>query len=343
VSDAALLEVRELSAGYGPGPERGGAPVIERVGLVLQRGSSLALVGESGSGKSTLARALARALPPGAWVRGSAAWRGGGGPLELVGSTAADWRRIAPRIGLVLQDSGQSLDPRRTVGESIGEALEFHRLAAGAELGRRIGALLESVGLAPVDAARPPHAFSGGERQRVALARALATDPELLICDEPTSGLDARIQAALVELLERLARERGLALLFVSHDLALVRRLAARTAVVYAGRVVEVGPTAELLESPLHPYARALVDAALALERGDLAGGVLAGEAPPASARPAGCAFHPRCALAASRVGALERCAAEDPELVAVARAGASRRAACHYAEGRAATESATP
>jgi oligopeptide/dipeptide ABC transporter ATP-binding protein len=213
-----------------------------------------------------------------------------------------------------------------TVGAAIAEGIEIHRLASGRDVGRRVGALLEEVGLDPAYAGRYPHEFSGGQRQRIGIARALAVEPSFVVCDEPVSALDVSVQAQVLNLLADLQRDRGLSYLFIAHDLAVVRQIARRVAVMYLGRIVEEGPTEELLREPRHPYTVALLSAVPVpdpeRQRSRI---VLGGDLPSPSSPPPGCPFHPRCFHPLRS----ERCRTELPPLRPVARTSA----ACHYAE----------
>jgi peptide/nickel transport system ATP-binding protein len=268
-ADGALLEVRELRVRYPAGRNWLGTPsswrtAVDGVSFHIRRGEALALVGESGSGKSSVARALLRL--PGPAVEGSVR-------LSLPQAGTVDWltlpeaqaRPLRRHLGLVFQDPTSSLDPRMRVGRSIAEPLEIHGLARGAELRARVDALLEQVGLLPEHRERFPHQLSGGQNQRVAIARALAASPSLVICDEAVSALDLAVQRRILELLCGLQEQFGFALLFITHDLGVVRELAHRTAVMQAGRIVEEGTTAALLDHPREAYTRQLVGAALAL------------------------------------------------------------------------------
>lgn len=310
MSAAPLVELAGLRVRL-PGP-RGSVEALRGVDLELNAGERLALVGESGSGKSTLLLSLAGLLPAEARLQGSVRFPALGRP-PLPGR----------ELGLVLQDPFASLHPMLTVGEQIAEVLVTHRgqgwrTARAAAIG-----LLERVGIA-----RPerrvddyPHRFSGGQRQRIAIAMAVAASPRLLLADEPTSALDTVVQAQILELLSSLVRERGMALLLVTHDLALAAHCADRIAVLYAGRIVEAARAGPLLQRPRHPYTRALV--ATARDLGRLGGGPLTeipGLPPDPTATPAGCAFAPRCAHA------LARCGTEAPAWSGDRRAGV----ACH-------------
>ncbi|RPE29588.1 dipeptide ABC transporter ATP-binding protein [Kitasatospora cineracea] len=241
-----LLVVRGLAKAYGPRRRR--SPALESVDLDLHPGETLGLVGESGSGKSTLARALVGAHPPDA------------GTVTFAGQPL-DGRRARREVQLVFQDPYASLNPRLTVGRIIAEPLIAHRLGDRAQRQARVAELLEQVGLEASAAARSPREFSGGQRQRIGIARALAPEPSVLVCDEPVSALDVSIQAQVIELLARLQRELGLAVLFIAHDLAVVRQVSHRIAVLYRGRIVESGPADRVVTDPEHPYTAELLAA----------------------------------------------------------------------------------
>jgi ABC-type microcin C transport system duplicated ATPase subunit YejF len=262
---APLLEVTDLRHAF-PGPARllgrraPGIVAVDGVSLTVEAGTTLGLVGESGSGKSTLARAILRLLPG---TTGSVRYRpaGGGQPLELLAVAPRALRPLRRELQIVFQDPFASLNPRLSVGEIVGEGVRHHGLARGAELERAVLRALERVGLPAAARARFPHEFSGGQRQRIALARALALEPRLVVCDEPTSSLDVSIQAQILNLLLDLQAELGLAYLLISHDISVVRYLARDVAVMRAGRIVESGPAAAVLERPSHAYTRALLAA----------------------------------------------------------------------------------
>jgi oligopeptide/dipeptide ABC transporter ATP-binding protein len=227
---------------------------------------------------------------------------------------------------IIFQDPYSSLNPRMTVGSAVAEGIEIHRLARGAEVGRRVAALLQEVGLDPGYADRYPHEFSGGQRQRIGIARALAVEPAFIVCDEPVSALDVSVQAQVLNLLADLQRDRGLSYLFIAHDLAVVRQLAHRIAVMYLGRIVEEGTADSVLTRPRHPYTVALLSAGPEPDPGRRRSRiVLTGDVPSPSAPPPGCPFHPRCWHPSRN----ERCSRERPTLRTVG--GTS--AACHYAE----------
>jgi len=302
-----LLEVRDLAVRFATraGPLR----AVEGVSFDLERGGALGLVGESGSGKSTVARCLVGLERPSA---GSI--RLGG--AELAGLSPKAWLPHRARIQMVFQDPGGSLDPRQRVGAIVAEPLEIRRAGARAERARRASELLASVGLPAGCGDRFPHELSGGERQRVAIARAIAPGPEVLVCDEPTSALDVRVQARILALLRDLRERLGLAILFISHDLSVVREICRDVRVLYLGRVVESAPAEALFHDPRHPYTRALLSAALVpdpeieAKRERI---VLGGEPPSPLHPPSGCAFHPRCPERARVPG--DRCRLVVPEL----------------------------
>jgi oligopeptide transport system ATP-binding protein len=316
------LSVTDLVKHYRPSRDRT-VRAVDGVSFALERGECLGLVGESGSGKSTVARTLVGLESADA---GSIRL----GDDELVGRNTRSWFALRRRIQMVFQDPGASLDPRRTAGQSVREPLDVHRLGTRAERRRRVDELLDEVGLGARHAGDYPHELSGGQRQRVGLARALALEPEVLVLDEPVSALDVSIQAQVLERLAELRERRGLTMLFIAHDLAVVRALCERVAVMLSGRIVESAARTALFAAPRHPYTRALLSAVPhpdpVLERGRERV-VLAGEAPDPAALPPGCPFHPRCPDA-PRVGR-ERCAAERPELLPVG-ADPGHAAACH-------------
>ena len=308
-----LLEVTGLTVRFGP------VRAVDGVSLRLAAGPfGLGLVGESGSGKSTIGRAVVRLVAAaGGQIRFE-----GKDVAALRGRALKEYRRAAQ---IVFQDPDNSLDPRMRVGASVTEPLIAHRIVARRRAAGRARELLAEVGLDPELAARYPHQLSGGQRQRVAIARALTVQPRLLILDEPTSAIDVKAQARILALIGDLRSRRNLAYLLITHNLGIVSELCEQTAVLYLGRVVESGPTGELLSVPAHPYTQALRSAVpeidMAARRTRL---VLPGEPPDAASPPPGCVFHPRCPLA------IDRCAAEVPTLREV-RPG--RQAACHRAE----------
>ncbi len=293
---SALVVARAVEMRFAPrGLFARGRPVRAVAGVDAQvaRGEALGIVGESGSGKSTLGRLLLGLLAPTAGeVRFDDA------PLPPPGSAA--WRKLRARMGMVFQDPFGSLDPRRSVGSQVADGLRIHRSMSRAERDASVAALLERVGLDPQRAGAYPHEFSGGQRQRLGIARALATKPDFLMADEPVSALDVSIQAQVVKLLAELRRDLGLAMLFISHDLPVVRHLCDRVAVMYLGRVMEEGRVQEVFARPAHPYTRALLSATPMLDPARRAARIiLPGEPPSPSNPPSGCVFRTRCMHAA--------------------------------------------
>ncbi len=314
-----LLELRDVRRVYrtGGGMFRGRRPVqaVAGVSFALRRGATIGLVGESGCGKSTTGRlALGLERPDAGTVTF------GGASMPKPGTKA--WRRVRARMQLVFQDPLDALDRRLPIGAQVMEPLVVHRVGSGEERVARTADLLRAVGLRPDQAASYPHELSGGQRQRAVIARALATQPDLLVCDEPVSALDVSIQAQVVNLLIDLQQQFGLAMLFISHDLKLVRLIAHEVAVMYLGQIVEQGEPESLFAAPAHPYTRALLAAAPDRDRrGPRA--LLTGEPPNPAARPTGCAFHPRCPIA------IARCRVESPALLPRTD---PRLVACHLA-----------
>ena len=288
---------------------------VEGVSFSLEAGKTLALVGESGCGKSTLGRLVLRLIEPTA------------GRIRFDGRdvTALKERELRPlrrNAQLIFQDPYASLNPRMTVGQILAEPLGLHDIVPPWRRAERVNELLRLVGLEPRLTRRYPHEFSGGQRQRIAIARALAVEPKLIVCDEPVSALDVSIRAQVLNLLRDLQRRLGLAYIFISHDLAVVKHIADRIAVMHLGRIVEIGPNEALFANPRHPYSRALLSAipvpAPGAKRERI---ILRGEMPSALNPPAGCPFHTRCPVAVAR------CETERPELV-----GGSHATACHRA-----------
>jgi oligopeptide transport system ATP-binding protein len=317
-SSESLLEVRGL------GVEFDGRAAVDDVSFTIAPGEVLGLVGESGSGKSTLARALLRLVPV---VRGTVSWRG----TDLLRCEGAALRRRRRDLQMVFQDPLASLDPRMTVGETLAEPLEIFEPRLGKQAReRRVGEMLERVGLAPAVAGRYPHEFSGGQCQRIGIARAMMARPKLLVCDEPVSSLDVSIQGQIVNLLRDLQRDWKTAMLFISHNLAVVRHLCDRVLVMYGGRIVETAARDELFAAPVHPYTRALLaavpDPAAALYPQRESEACAACHEPPEAAGErvwsanetearGGCAYRGRCgwaqAVCAHAVPLLEAVAAE--------------------------------
>jgi len=300
------------------------APVlraVDGVSLTLHRGETLGVVGESGCGKSTLARCLVRLHEPDA----GAIQLEGQDVLALTGSARRTYNR---RVQMVFQDPYGSLNPRLRIGDALAEALAVHRVVQRAAVPGRVRALLDLVHLPQDAAGRYPHEFSGGQRQRIGIARALAVEPALLIADEPVSALDVSVQAQIVNLLLELQERLGLALLFITHDLRLVRHIAHRTAVMYLGKIVEAGPTEALFAAPRHPYTQALIAAVPQIAPGARhRGAAVQGELPSAIKPSAGCPFHPRCPVAEPQ------CATVPPPLTPrIAEGRLTWPVACHLA-----------
>jgi oligopeptide transport system ATP-binding protein len=313
-----VLALTDLAVHY---PTRNGPPVraVDGVSLAIARGETLGLVGESGCGKSSVSKAVVGLQRP---TAGSVRVEG----VEIAGADRRTLHQARARMQMVFQDSATSLNPRMKVGEAIGEPLLVRGIARGAALRDRVAALLAEVGLRAEHAARYPHQFSGGQRQRIVIARALALRPALLVCDEPVSALDVSVRAQILNLLVALQRTHDMATLFVSHDLAVVRHVCDRVAVMYLGRLAELAPRDALFAAPRHPYTRALL---LAVPEPDPAAQrakprvPLAGEIPSPANPPAGCRFHTRCPMARPL------CREQEP---AWRQVGASF-VACHFAE----------
>jgi peptide/nickel transport system ATP-binding protein len=289
---------------------------VTDVDLTIAPGEVVGLVGESGCGKSTLGRIAAGIYLPSA---GTARYRGS----AVAENDRGKPRKTTPRVQMIFQDPFASLDPRMRVADIIAEGPIHHGLLARVDATKFVRDLLEKVGLDGDFAPRFPHQFSGGQRQRIAIARALAMSPELIICDEPVASLDVSIQAQVLNLFMELRGELGLAYLFISHDLGVVRHVSQRVAIMYLGRIVEQAPTTELFARAEHPYTAALLAAVPRLDAGAGEFRPIAGEIPSPLAPPPGCHFHPRCPHAE------ERCRRHVPALRAL---GAERAAACHLA-----------
>ena len=324
---SALVNVVDLVKHYSSGGflSRARPPVraVDGVSFAIAPGETLGLVGESGSGKSTIGRNVLRLEEP---TSGKVEFEG----TDLATVPPAALRSMRRRMQIIFQDPLASLNPRRTIGASVAEGLEIHRLVPRSEIVGRVAELLQEVGLDPAYAARYPHEFSGGQRQRIGVARALALNPRLIVADEPVSALDVSIQAQVVNLLDDLQEELGLTYVFIAHDLGVVRHVSDRIAVMYLGVIVEQAPADILYERPIHPYTEALLSAIPLVDTDESAPPprgriVLEGEVPSPIDPPTGCRFHPRCRYAT------DICRTERPPLIAF---GGGRFAACHHPLG---------
>ncbi len=325
---SALVEARGLAKTFDVSPPwldrvlgrqpRRQVHAVDDVSFTIDAGRTLALVGESGCGKSTVARLLVGLHAP---TRGEVLFDGR--PMHAT-LDSRDGRPLRRRLQMIFQDPYASLNPRWRVRDIVAEPLREHGLAHEvADIDAQVGQLLQAVGLSPADGRRYPHQFSGGQRQRISIARALATRPEFLVCDEPTSALDVSVQAQVLNLMKDLQRERGLAYLFISHNLAVVRHVSDTVGVMYLGRLVELAPKAELFNRPRHPYTRMLLDAIPDLRMSGRARTPVRGELPNPMEPPGGCAFHPRCPHANAR------CTVERPRWQSLA----GIQIACHAVE----------
>ncbi|GAA2848985.1 dipeptide ABC transporter ATP-binding protein [Pseudonocardia halophobica] len=316
-----LLEVSGLTKHF---PVRGGVlqrtkarvRAVDGLDFTVRRGETLGLVGESGSGKSTTGRLVLRLIEP---TAGRVVFDG----VDVLKLGRGAMRDMRSRMQMIFQDPYSSLDPQATVADSIGEPLSVHEGLRGAKRDGRVVELLERVGLKPQHLHRYPYEFSGGQRQRICIARALALKPDLLVCDEPVSALDVSIQAQVINLLKSIQRDTGISLLFISHDLSVVRHVSDRIAVMYLGRIVEIGDSEQIYTQPRHPYTETLLSAIpvpnpVTQRRRERI--LLRGEPPSPLDPPSGCRFHTRCQYA------MDVCAVEEPVLAPAGR-GSS---ACH-------------
>jgi oligopeptide transport system ATP-binding protein len=294
----------------------GEVKAVDGVSLSLERGEILGLVGESGCGKSTLGRTILQLIPP---TEGSVILAG----KNLAGLSGGELREARADFQMIFQDPYASLNPRMTVFDTLAEAIQAHKRIPRPELAGRVSELMKKVGLSPRFLQKYPHEFSGGQRQRIAIARALAVEPKLIVADEPVSALDVSIQAQIINLLAQLSRDMRLTLIFIAHDLSVVKHISDRIAVMYLGKIVELGPAADVFERPLHPYTKALVsavpipDPVREKKRQRI---ILAGDPPSPMNPPAGCSFHPRCPYA------VEKCSQAVPPLESF---NSTRQAAC--------------
>jgi oligopeptide/dipeptide ABC transporter ATP-binding protein len=312
--------VQEFEVRNRSGLKGGVLQAVSDVSLDVRPGETLGVVGETGSGKSTLARSILQAPSP---KSGEVVFQG----TDLTRLSRAELRQVRPHLQMIFQDPFSSLDPRMRVSDLVAEPLILHKATVKGGRDRRVRELLDLVGLDPAQhGARHPRELSGGQCQRVAIARALALNPALIIADEAVSSLDVLIQAQVLNLFETLRRELGLAYLFIAHDLALVKQVSDRVAVMYLGKLCEVGPAAEIYRQPRHPYTHALLSA---IPRPDpsaprpMSGSAAAGEPPSPLDPPSGCRFRTRCPRAQ------ERCAREEPPMRPIAATG--HEVACHY------------
>ncbi|HEX7003699.1 MAG TPA: oligopeptide/dipeptide ABC transporter ATP-binding protein [Trueperaceae bacterium] len=325
-SGGVLLEVSNLTVEFPTGRGQRGESkrllrAVDGVSLTIERGETLGLVGESGSGKTTFGRALLRVVPA---TQGRVRYfTGDGRSIEVLELDRRGLRGVWREMQMIFQDPYSSLNPRMTVADIIGEPLVANRLAKGARLSEKVRDIAIRCGLSPEHLGRHPHAFSGGQRQRIAIARSLVLEPSFVVCDEAVSSLDVSIQSQILNLLSELQRDLGFTYLFIAHDLSVVSQVSDRVAVMYLGRIVEIGPTEAIFRSPRHPYTEALLSAIpMADPDTPMKPRLLTGELPDPADPPSGCPFRTRCRFA------VERCATERPELVEV---GPKQAVACHF------------
>ena len=331
MSGEALLEVTDLvkhfpiKSGIIIDRQIGAVQAVDGVSFTVDKGETIGLVGESGCGKSTLARSILQLIKP---TSGSVRFDG----TELTELGRRQLRPLRREMQMIFQDPYASLNPRKRIGQIVGDPLKLHGVASGDELKQRVQTLLDRVGLSAEHYNRFPHEFSGGQRQRIGVARALSLEPKLIIADEPVSALDVSIQAQIINLLEDIQNEFGLTYVFVAHDLGVVRHVSDRIAVMYLGKIVELGPAEEVYNNPIHPYTVSLLSAVpipdprLNAAREHV---VLEGDVPSPANPPKACRFHTRCPRAT------DICSEVEPELVNY---GGGHWAACHHPVGRSAT-----
>ena len=330
-ADKPLVEVNDLAMTFDVSPSLL-TRIVERqpklflhavdgVSFAIEKGKTLALVGESGCGKSTVAKLMVGLYQP---TRGNMTFDSMDAHATYKSTKNGEGLKLRQRIQMIFQDPYASLNPRWIVEDIIGEPLKEHGIITdAAQLKAKVGELLQSVGLSPLDGPKYPHQFSGGQRQRISIARALATNPEFLVCDEPTSALDVSVQAQVLNIMKDLQKQRGLTYLFISHNLAVVRHVSDTVGVMYLGRLVELADKQSLFATPRHPYTRMLLDAIPKMHDTGRARTAVQGEVPNPLNPPAGCAFNPRCPLAN------DRCRTERPVLKALH----GLKVACHAVE----------
>ena len=329
---SALLQIRDLKVhfpiyeGLLFRKEKALVRAVDGLSVDIMPGETLGLVGESGCGKSTTGRALLNLYEPGvAKIQGSVTYKG----QNLTTLDEAEMRPLRRELQIIFQDPYASLNPRLTVGQIIGEPLSVHGIASGQAAQERVQELMDVVGLSPQMTRRYPHEFSGGQRQRIGIARALAVDPKFIVCDEPISALDVSIQAQVMNLMEDLQERFDLTYLFIAHDLAAVRHISTRVAVMYLGRIVELADAKDIYADPQHPYTKALLsavpvpDPVAERQRERI---LLTGDVPSPMAPPSGCRFHTRCPFAGPR------CSAESPTL---SEHSAGHQVACHLLDAQ--------